>query len=168
MLQSLGLFCYKHGSRNEEQGRRIALRRRRGSVASTPVCRLKKLKDFCLCIFVCLSKPCLKRLWMYVSPPNLKTCHQNPCSLCFGMQVFVLILVGLHPDSLLWKKRMHKTASLCHRKQELGLFGMQRIVFPCHHFPSKPLLWMQTLMNPVSFVHPKPWLLPEMDAGLLL
>jgi len=84
------------------------------------------------------------------------------------MQVFPLILGALHPDSLFGKKRMHKSASLCHRKQELGLFGMQRIVFPCHHFPSKPLMWMQTLIDTVSFVHTKPWLLPEMDAGLLL
>ena len=95
-------------------------------------------------------------------------CHQNICFLCFGMQVFPLILVGLHPDSLFWKKRMQKTDSLCHRKQELGLFGMQRIVFPCHHFPSNPSIRMQTLIKPVCFVHTKPWLLPEMDAGLLL
>ena len=51
--------------------------------------------------------------------------------------------------------------------QDLALFGMQRIVFPCHHFPSKPSIRMQTLIDTVSFVHTKPWLLPEMDAGLL-
>ena len=95
-------------------------------------------------------------------------CHQNICFLCFGMQVFPLILGSLHPDSLFWKKRMHKSASLCHRKQGFRLFWMQNIVYSCHHFPSKPLMWMQTLIDTVSFVHPKPWLLPEMDAGLLL
>ncbi len=95
-------------------------------------------------------------------------CHQNSCSLCFGMQVFPFVFGALHPESLFMEKRMQKTASLCHRKQELGLFGMQRIVFPCHHFPSDSSIRMQTLIDLVSFVHTKPWLLPEMDAGLRL
>jgi len=75
---------------------------------------------------------------------------------------------SLHPDSLFMEKWMHKTDSLCHWKQGIGLFGMQRIVFPCHHLPSKPLMWMQTLIDTVSFVHPKTRLLSKMDAGLLL
>jgi len=36
-----------------------------------------------------------------------------------------LILRGLHPDSLFMEKWMHKTASLCHRKQGFRLFWMQ-------------------------------------------
>ena len=64
--------------------------------------------------------------------------------------------------------RIHTDAIKYESKRELGLFGMQRIVFPCHHFPSKPLMWIQTLIDTVCFVHTKPWLLPETDAGLLL
>ena len=105
---------------------------------------------------------------MYVSPLNLETCHQNSCFLCFGMQVFAFDSWSLHPDSLFMEKWMHKSASLCHRKPGFCLFGMQRIVFPCHLFPSNPSIRMQTLIDTVSFVHTKPWLLPEMDAGLLL
>ena len=85
-----------------------------------------------------------------------------------GCRFFLLILCLCIHFRCSCQNRWHKSASLCHRKQELALFGMQRIVFPCHHFPSKPLMWMQTLIDTVSFVHTKPWLLPEMDACLLL
>jgi len=142
--------------------------RRRDSAASTPVCRLKKLKAF-LSLNFCLP---ITTLFKAVVDVCLTSESEDlpPKSLfpVFWDAVFSFDSWSLHPDSLFWKKRMHKTDSLCHRKQELGLFGMQRIVFPCHRFPSNPSFRMQTLIDTVSFVHTKPWLLPEMDAGLLL
>ena len=80
-----------------------------------------------------------------------------PCVLV--CRFFLLILCLCIHFRCSWQNRWHKTASLCHRKQVFCLFGMQRIVFPCHHFPSDPSIRMQTLIDLVSFVHTKPWLL---------